>query len=301
LVDSISGRITQGWGEFVLAAVLWEFLLFGLKQARACVFAGSFLFLLLLSRHVPLFGLARYDFLFLAAVCLQILFLALRIETLEEVVVLGAFHLVGLGLELFKTHPSIAAWSYPEAGLFKVATVPLYSGFMYAAVASYKCQAWRLLRLELENYPPYWQSVPLAAGVYVNFFTKHFMPDVRWLLVLGILWVFRRCRVHYLVWRQRRTMPLLLSYALIGFFIWIAENTCTYLGAWVYPEQRTSWHVVSPWIISSWILLVIVSFIIVADLKHFGGRQWRSRFTRTAVAASLSGSRSYAVSRAGTG
>ncbi len=251
-----------------MAAFLWEFFLFGVKQARACLFAGSFLLLLFLSRHVPLFGLARYDFLFLAAVGIQILLLATRLETTEEALVLTAFHLLGLILELFKTHPSIGAWSYPEGGFFKIGTVPLYSGFMYAAVASYMCQAWRVLRLELEDYPPYWQSVPLALAIYGNFFTRHFVPDVRWLLVVAIVWVFRRSRVHYVPWRQRRTMPLVLSFVLIGFFVWIAENLSTYLGAWVYPNQRTTWHVVSVWIISSWILLVIVSFIIVADLKH---------------------------------
>jgi uncharacterized membrane protein YoaT (DUF817 family) len=139
---------------------------------------------------------------------------------------------------------------------------------MYAAVASYMCQAWRLLRLELEGYPPYWLSVPLALAVYANFFTHHFVPDVRWLLLAAVVVVFRRSRVHFTAWRQRRSMPLVLSFALIGFFIWVAENVSTYLGAWVYPEQRSAWHVVSFRIISSWFLLVIISFIIVADLKH---------------------------------
>ncbi|MEI6345902.1 MAG: DUF817 family protein [bacterium] len=49
-------------------SAIHEFLLFGLKQARACVFVGSFFVLLFLSNHIPLFGLARYDFLFIAAV-----------------------------------------------------------------------------------------------------------------------------------------------------------------------------------------------------------------------------------------
>ncbi|MCE9644160.1 DUF817 family protein [Candidatus Parcubacteria bacterium] len=46
------------------------FLFFGLKEAQACVFAGSFFVLLFLSNHIPLFGLPRYDFLFLAALLL---------------------------------------------------------------------------------------------------------------------------------------------------------------------------------------------------------------------------------------
>src|SRR5262249_43209575 len=120
---------------------LWEFLLFGLKQARACLFAGLFLGLLLLSRHIPLFGLPGYDFLCLAAVSVQGLLLLTRLETTDEALTLCAFHALGIALELFKTHPAIASWSYPEDGFLKVGHVPLYSGFMYAAVASYMCQA----------------------------------------------------------------------------------------------------------------------------------------------------------------
>jgi uncharacterized membrane protein YoaT (DUF817 family) len=255
---------------------LCEFFLFGVKQARACLFAGTFLFLLLISRHLPLLGMARYDFLFLAAIGIQVVLVATRLESLHEVMVLTAFHILGLLLELFKTQPGVAAWSYPEPAFFKVATVPLYSGFMYAAVASYMCQAWRVLGLELRNYPPYWQSVPLAAGVYINFFTHHYLPDIRWLLAAGIVFVFRRCWVYYTPCRTPRRMPLVLSFVLIGFFIWVAENTASYLGAYVYPEQRLGWQVVSLHIMSSWVLLVIVSFIIVADLKHV-----RTRAART--------------------
>jgi uncharacterized membrane protein YoaT (DUF817 family) len=251
-----------------MVAYLWEFLLFGVKEARSCIFAGTFLLLLFLSKHLPLFGLARYDFLFLAALAVQAILLATRLESKDEALMLCAFHALGLILELFKTHPSIGSWSYPEDGFFKIGTVPLYSGFMYAAVASYMCQAWHVLKLELEEYPPYWQSVPLAVAIYLNFFTRHYVPDIRWVLIMAIVFVFRHCRVHFTSWCKRRTMPLVLSFLLIGFFVWVAENVSTYLGAWVYPEQRTAWQVVSWRIISSWALLVIVSFIIVADLKH---------------------------------
>lgn len=260
-----------------MRAFLWEFLLFGLKEARACIFAGSFMLLLLLSHHVPLFGLHRYDFLFLAALGIQAVLLLTRLETRDEALVLCSFHALGLLLELFKTHPAIGSWSYPEEGFFKIGTVPLYSGFMYAAVASYMCQAWRVLDLELTGYPTYWQSVPLALGVYLNFFTRHFIPDVRWLLAAALIVVFRRCQVHFTVWKQRRHMPLILSFALIGFFVWVAENVSTYFGAWVYPHQHAVWQVVSLSVISSWVLLVIVSFILVADLKTARDRKLTSQ------------------------
>ena len=59
------------------------------------------------------------------------------------------------------------------------------------------------------------------------------------------------------------------EFFLVGFFIWVAENISTYFGAWVYPEQRAGWQIVSFGKISSWTLLVIISGMIVADLKQF--------------------------------
>jgi uncharacterized membrane protein YoaT (DUF817 family) len=239
-----------------------------------CLFAGTFLGLLLLSRHLPLGDLPRYDFLFLSAVVLQVVLLATRVETLDEVLVLCAFHAVGMALELFKTSPAVGSWSYPEPAFFKLGTVPLYSGFMYAAVASYMCQAWRIFQLELRDFPSYWVSMPLAGAIYANFFTHHYGPDLRWWLIGGVVVAFGRTTVDFTVTDRRRRMPLVLSFGLIGFFIWVAENIATYFGAWVYPQQTHAWTMVSWRIISSWFLLTIISFILVADLKHVR-EQWR--------------------------
>jgi uncharacterized membrane protein YoaT (DUF817 family) len=249
-----------------MRAFVWEFFLFGMKQAWACVFAASFMAVMLLSHHVHVPGLARYDFLCLAAVAIQVVLLIARIETWREALVLSLFHAVGLGLELHKT--SVGSWSYPEPGVLKIGAVPVFSGFMYAAVASYMCQSFRSLRLHLRHYPRYRYSVPLAAAIYANFFTNHVLPDARWVLVALVFVVFRRTWVDFTVGHRRRTMPLVLSFVLIGFFVWVAENYSTFFGAWVYPHQREGWHVVSPHVLASWFLLVIVSFILVADLKH---------------------------------
>src|SRR6185436_2093503 len=124
-------------GSPAMKAFLWEFFVFGMKQARACIFSGTFLVLLVLSKYISFFGLERYDFLCLAAILMQIILLWTGIESKEEALVLCCFHAIGLALELFKTHPAIGAWSYPEDGYLKIGTVPLYSGFMYAAIASY--------------------------------------------------------------------------------------------------------------------------------------------------------------------
>lgn len=257
---------------FPVKAALHEFLVFGLKEARACVFAGGFFLILVVSKAVHVPGLARYDFILLMALLLQAGMLVFKLETWDEAKVLLLFHAFGLGLEVFKTNPAIGSWSYPEPGYAKVFGVPLYSGFMYAAVASYLCQAWRILDVELEREPDPRLSLALAILIYLNFFTHHFIPDFRWVLSVAVLVLFWRSRVAFTVTDQRRRMPVVLSFLLIGFFIWVAENIATFGGAWAYPDQRMGWRAVSFGKIHSWTLLVILSFVLVADLKRLKTR-----------------------------
>lgn len=281
MLNSINSSRFPLWTETMLSRVvgprlasgICEFLVFGLKQAAACVFAGSFLFLLAISSHISIPGLARYDFLFLSAIAIQIALVAVRLENWREVAVLSVFHLIGVGLELFKTSPSIRSWSYPEPAFFHLKTVPLYSGFMYASVASYIMQAWRLMRVRLTEFPSFTLAVGLSVAIYANFFTNHYIMDLRWPLAACVLWLFRRTQVKFIVTNTERRMPLALSFLLIGFFIWVAENIATYFGAWQYPHQKRQWAIVGPTKISSWMLLVIISFIIVAALKELFPKQ----------------------------
>lgn len=247
---------------------LREFILFGLKEARACLFAGGFFLILVLSKAVHIPGFPRYDFILLMALLLQAMMLIFRLETWDEAKVLILFHAFGFVLEVFKTNPAIGSWSYPEPGYAKLFGVPLYSGFMYAAVASYLCQAWRIFGIELEREPDARLSLVLAILIYLNFFTHHFIPDFRWVLSLAVLVLFWRSRVAFTVTDRRRRMPVVLSFLLIGFFIWVAENIATFGGAWAYPDQRLGWRAVSFGKIHSWTLLVILSFVLVADLKR---------------------------------
>jgi len=260
-----------------------EFLVFGLKEAQACIFAGSFLFLLAISGHVKIPGLARYDFLFLSAIAIQLLLVALRLENWREVAVLSLFHLLGMGLELFKTSHSVRSWSYPEPAFFHVKTVPLYSGFMYASVASYIMQAWRRFDLRLTHFPNFKLAVGVSVAIYTNFFTNHYTLDVRWPLAAVVIILFWRTRVHFTVVRIERFMPVVLSFLLIGFFIWVAENIATFFGAWVYPHQAQQWAIVGPSKISSWMLLVIISFIIVSALKEIFPKDQAGKATRAVV------------------
>lgn len=249
--------------------MLKELIAFTIKEARACVFAGSFFVLLFASNHVYLFGLHRYDFIFIGALLIQAFLIWKKIESWDEVKVIMLFHLVGLVLEIFKTQPEIGSWSYPEPGFFKVMGVPLFSGFMYSAVGSYISQAWNVLKLRVENYPKYIYSVPLSVAVYLNFFTHHFIVDVRWFLFVLIVVVFSKTVVYFTPLDKERSLPMLVSFGLIAFFIWIAENISSYLGAYEYPNQVQTWDWVSFNKMGSWFLLVIISVIIVFDLKIY--------------------------------
>ncbi|GKV70178.1 hypothetical protein NCCP2716_26760 [Sporosarcina sp. NCCP-2716] len=243
-----------------------QLLNFGWQQAMSCVFPVVIFGSLALTQWVPLPLLPRYDWLLLLFLGMQVWMVRSGLETRDELKVITLFHLIGLALEIFKVN--MGSWSYPEEGYSKVFGVPLYSGFMYASVASYLCQAWRRLDVRLVNWPPFALVVTVASSIYLNFFVHHFWIDIRWWLFAAVLVVFRRASVRYSVNGVHHRMPIVLSFALIGFFIWIAENIATFFGAWQYPDQADAWSLVHIGKISSWLLLVIVSFLIVASLKR---------------------------------
>jgi uncharacterized membrane protein YoaT (DUF817 family) len=178
------------------------------------------------------------------------------------------FHVAGFAPEVFKTSAGIRSWSYPDFAYSKLFGVPLFSGFMYAAVGSYIIQAWRLFDLRILHHPPYWMANLMALAIYANFFTHHFVGDYRWYLGACILGLYARTTVLFRPLDRDRSMPLLLAFVLIGFFIWLAENIATFYGIWSYPHQMGAWATVHLGKWSSWSLLVIMSFTIVAGLKH---------------------------------
>jgi uncharacterized membrane protein YoaT (DUF817 family) len=257
-----------GWPSW-----LYEFALFVFKQGWACLF-GALMLGLLLATH--LFypqdaALARYDFLTLAALAIQAAMLALRLETWSEARVILAFHVVGTVMELFKT--AYGSWIYPEPSLLRIGGVPLFSGFMYAAVGSYIARVWRIFDFRFEPYPARpWPELP-AAAIYVNFFAHHWLPDVRLALFAALGLLFRRTRIWFTVWRTPRWMPLLVGWLLVALFIWLAENIGTFARAWTYPDQAAGWSLVSPAKLGSWYLLMYISFVLVAALHRPQGAE----------------------------
>lgn len=241
-------------------------LAFWRAQLASCLFPAVIFAALVISRLFPASFLPRYDFVLLVCLTAQWAMVRWKLETWDELKVIAVFHLLGLALETYKTQ--VGAWEYPGAAWTKIGTVPLYSGFMYASIASYLCQAWRRLKLTLTGWPDGRLTVPLACVIYVNFFTDHFLPDIRWLATAFLIVVYARTGVNYEVNGATQRMPLLLAFGILGVAVWLAENGGTWLGAWRYPNQREGWRVVHTSKISSWFLLTVVSFLVVAQLKH---------------------------------
>ncbi len=257
----------SGFKRFLL-----EFGYFGLKEARACLFAGLFFASVFLLPRAGIVGIPRYDVLLAMALGIQVWMVAVRLETLDELKAIGLFHVVGFVLEVFKTSAAIGSWSYPDLGYTKVLGVPLFSGFMYAAVGSYIIQAWRLFDLRIEHHPPYWMCGLMAMLIYANFFTHHFIGDYRWYVAAGLCGLYARATVVFTPYDRERKMPLLVAFVLIGFFIWLAENIATLFSVWKYPNQMGAWTTVHLGKWSSWSLLVVMTFTIVANLKHIKAR-----------------------------
>ncbi len=247
---------------------LVEFLYFGIKEARACLFVAGFFLAMVLTPRAGVFGVPRYDVLLVVALAIQAGMVWSRLETWDELKAVSLFHVIGFALEVFKVSGSIGSWSYPDFAYTKVWGVPLFAGFMYASVGSYIIQAWRLLDLRVRHHPPYWMATCIAILIYLNFFTHHYIGDYRWYLAACALGLYARTEVVFRPLDRDRRMPLLLGFVLTGFFIWLAENIGTFWGVWRYPNQLGAWSSVhlSKW--SSWSLLVIMTFTIVASLKH---------------------------------
>ena len=270
LKDQIKERVealdawARPWAErSKLRAWAYEFLLFGLKQAWACLFGAIMLTLLLSTHflwpeHAPL---ARYDFLVLASIGVQATLIATKLERWDEALVIFIFHVVGTIMEIFKT--AHGSWIYPEPSILRIAGVPLFSGFMYGCIGSYIARIFRLFDIKFIGYPPIWTTWALALLAYLNFFTHHYTIDIRIGLFAFSALIFWRAWFVFTPDRKPRRMPVLLGLTLVALFIWFAENLGTFASAWVYPSQRHGWHLVPIEKMGAWYLLMLLSYVLV--------------------------------------
>ncbi len=163
-------------------------------------------------------------------------------------------------MEWFKAHAG--SWGYPEPGMFKIFDVPLFSGFMYASVGSYMARVIRIFDMRFAPYPPFWTTVLLAAAICINFFSHHFLPDIRLALFAATLVLFARTRISFRISARYWWMPLPLAAFLSALALWLAENIGTATGTWLYSGQGPD-QMVSFAKIGSWYLLLYVSFVSV--------------------------------------
>jgi uncharacterized membrane protein YoaT (DUF817 family) len=258
--EQLHRRFVTGW----VSQTIFEFVTFGIKQAWACLFGGLMLAILLLTFlfYPESSPLPRYDFVTLCAISIQILLLLFKLETFEEARIILIFHVVGTVMEVFKTH--VGSWVYPEPSYLNILGVPMFSGFMYASVGSYIARVWRIFDFQFDRFPPIgWQAI-LATLIYVNFFSHHYLPDIRWALFVASAVLYGPAVIWFKADEKHRWMPMLMGMVLVATFIWFAENIGTFARAWTYPTQKQGWHLVSFSKLGSWYLLMIISFVLVA-------------------------------------
>jgi len=210
--------------------------------------------------HWPIY---RYDFLFVAVLAFQFWLLLTGRETWAEARVIFVFHIVGVIMEIFKT--SVGAWIYPEPALLRIGGVPLFTGFMYSAVGSYLARGWKLTDMRLSGAPAEWAGGLLALAIYVNFYSHHFVPDMRYVLMAITVFLYWQCWANF---PRVGRVPILAIFLFVGVLVYAAENLGSVSGTWLYPNQMDEWRPVPLGKLGSWTLLMIVSFSLVRLVKR---------------------------------
>ncbi len=234
-------------------------------QCSAAVFGITILAMIMITSVIwqESWPVYRYDFLFVAVLVMQAWLLISGRETWAEARVIFAFHIVGVIMEIFKT--SVGAWVYPEPSLLKIGGVPLFTGFMYSAVGSYIARGWKLSGMRLTCAPVEWAGGLLALAIYVNFYSHHFLPDIRYILMIVTVVLYWKCWADFPLLGR---VPVLILFMFVGVLVYIAENIGSLSGTWLYPNQHDGWKPVPVGKLGSWILLMIVSFSLVRLVRR---------------------------------
>ncbi len=235
-----------------------DFLYFGYKQLKGITFGLLLVIGFLLTTNLE----HRYDILFIYAIVIQVILYKFKFETKSDIYVICIFHLIGLSMELIEVNIN-HSWSYNDTGLFYIGSVSIFTGFMYAAVGSYVTKEFKLLDLKLNNMPSNKFLIIYSIAILANFIFNNYVYDFRYFLIIILILFYSKVKLNYKPNERKYQFYPPLTFLLIGFFIWIAENISTYQGIWVYPNQIPVWHMVHLSKITSWMLLSIVSFNLV--------------------------------------
>jgi uncharacterized membrane protein YoaT (DUF817 family) len=158
---------------------------------------------------------------------------------------------------------------------------------MYGAIGSYIARIWRLFDIKFIRYPPIWTTWTLAILAYLNFFTHHYLPDIRLGLFAFSGLIFWRTWFVFTPDKQPRFMPVILGFVLVALFIWLAENLGTFAAAWVYPNQRDGWHLVAIEKMGAWYLLMLLSYVLVTAVHRPQSADAPAKMTSASAPAAL--------------
>ncbi|RAX57633.1 hypothetical protein CCZ01_05410 [Helicobacter monodelphidis] len=239
-----------------------------LKSLRAAFFALLFFVSVLIIPRDGILGMPRYDILLIVMLSVQVWLIINKLESKQEFFGILIFHFLGFAMEVFKVSAEIASWNYQDFGYTKFFGVPLFAGFMYAAIGSFMLQLWRSMRFEIHHPPSLYFGLILSLLIYINFFTHHFIGDYRIFLALIALMLYRKTKIYFYPFDKQYSCHLLIFFLFIGFLIYIAENFGTFFHVWHYPNQAEEWELVHIGKWNSWALLSIMTFSIVIFLKN---------------------------------
>ena len=263
LVDHPQKPQLKGFKRF-----LTEFWFFGLKSARACLFAGLF-FISMMLYHAQVY-LAFQNTMLCSSSPFPFKHGWYGPNSKHGMNSKPSAYFIWSALP-WKRLRSRAVFNLGPILIFltpKYLVCPCFQVSCTPPVGSYIIQAWRLLDMRIRHHPPYGLAALASLMIYVNFFTHHYIGDYRWYIGAFALGLYSRTRVIFRPYERDRWMPLLLGFVLTGFFIWLAENIGTFLGVWRYPNQIGAWATVHIGKWSSWTMLVVMTFTIIVNLKH---------------------------------
>lgn len=218
-------------------------------------------------------GFFRYDYLLFYALIIQFFLIYTKLESWAEAKVIALFHVMAMVMEIFLTHPQIASWIYPQPAIFKVMTVPLFAGFMYSAVGSFFARSLKLYQVSFTRLPSFGNMLALSILAYLNFMTKFFIYDFRYVLFLWSIVIFWETKIDIKLQQCKVKLPMLIILFILAFIIWVAENISTFYEIWLYPSQQENWHWIGAGKIGSWYLLLLLSLVFVLKILGIRGKE----------------------------
>ena len=108
----------------------------------------------------------------------------------------------------------------------------------------------------------------LAVAIYKNFLAHDYVMDIRNGLFVAAALLYGPAIIRFRPDVIHRWMPLSIGLILVALFIWFAENIATFARAWTYSSQASGWHMVSFAKFGAWLLLMIISFVLVAAVQY---------------------------------